>query len=68
MKEIRTDADGYPVWQERLAWKVEGFWWEFVESLELMFFEGIGLLKNPFMILLVVAFAISAVGTAWWGW
>jgi hypothetical protein len=72
MKEIKTDAEGYPVWSERFAWKVFGFWWEFVEAIEDCGKAAWELLENPFMILFVVlglgAFVISAMGTWWWGW
>jgi hypothetical protein len=72
MREIKTDADGVPVWYERLGWKAQDFLWDFVSDLEEFGKAGIELAKNPFMILLLVfggtAFAISAMGTWWWGW
>lgn len=72
MKEIKTDAEGYPVWQERLAWKVADFWWEFVGAIEDFGKAGWELLTTPFMIALTGfaagLFVISAMGTWWWGW
>lgn len=73
MKEIRTDAEGVPVWQERFAWWVQDFCWEFVEALEDYAKALWFLLTNPIMatVLIIggVAFAISAMGTWWWwGW
>lgn len=47
MKEIKTDAEGNPVWQERFWWKVEELWCDLVEAFEDIWVGLVAILTNP---------------------
>lgn len=72
MREIRTKEDGTPCWEWRLAWKIEEFFWDFIEALEDYTKALWHLLTNPAMALflgfMTGLFVISVMGTKWWGW
>lgn len=54
MKEIKTDAEGNPVWQERFRWKIEELWWDLIDGFEWVWKGVVDIVVNPLWWALVV--------------